>query len=234
MSDFSVAQYEELIAKIHHTIEEVTRDFNNGMRRAENDSSSIPLVGNYIRDLIKKAQNLFDEAMAELNKFLEVSDVPPQLWKFGNSWNSIATEVSDCAIQLHRVQQYSGGWKGIAGGKYKNAVSGQEPAADVIKTRADSISNACDSMANNGFNAYMAMGVALVGLVGAFISTGTGPGAIVGYAVGLTAFLAALAYATHTLTIGLGTNIRSLEQVNQPSDVFTGESWPQSWPSATS
>lgn len=231
MSEFDVAQYREIISKIENGIEKITSDFNTGAHRLEHDFGWIPLVGDSIKEGLEEAGKLLDEGVQKLLGLLESSDVPFVMWDWADSWRSMATSAGESASQLALIKRYADEWGGIAGGKYQDAVEGQEPAVDLIQSRANSMSGACRFTATAGFAFYMSLGVSVVGLgfvAASFAIAETGPPALLSFIGGLTAFILGVASAVATLLIGVDNQANTFRTLLEPTDTIPGGSWPVS------
>lgn len=227
MSGFDPAQYDELISKIRSEMEKLPASFNAQVSKIESDFEWIPGVGDAVKDALNEAVRLFNEAMQKLGEFLQWTDVPVRMWSWSDQWSSIATKAGESATQIAALKQYQSEWGGIAGGKYQTAVSNQGPAVDQIQSRANQLAGACSGTAIAGFGFYVSVGIAIVGLAGAIITSETG----VGLVVGLVAFLAGVAGALASLLLGVEGQARAFRTANEPSDAFSGppaNAWPRS------
>jgi hypothetical protein len=153
--DFSTTQFESLIQKLENGIETAESQAQAAVHRIEDIFGWIPFIGDAIKAALNKFLSLLDELLDKIASTLKWATVPPMMWEHGQQWLSIAGRAAQSATSLTDLKQYSSEWQGIAGGKYNNAVTGQEPAVDTIQTRSNQISGACTGTAVAGFAFYV-------------------------------------------------------------------------------
>lgn len=235
MGGFDPDQYRALITKIEHGIEKIVSDFNEGVRRLEQDFGSIPVVGEEIKAGLREASKLLDEGIKQIEGALESAGVPLFMWEWADSWEKMAAHAGSSASQLALLKKYQDEWGGLAGGKYKAAVADQGPAIDLIQSRADSISGACRTVSITGFGFYLSLAATIVGVgfvIAAFAAAPeTGPVALIPLIGGLVTFVIGIVSAVANLELGVYGQASAFRMATQPSDAVPaahGAQWPTS------
>jgi hypothetical protein len=219
------SQAEALRKKIQDGINQVVAEANSAINRLESMTSWIPIVGSWIKSGLEKFRNLVQEFVDKVAYYLTAFEVPVSMGQYSQDWLNIAHQAGGVASDISNMTQQYGSdeWGGIAGGAYKNGVSGQEPAVDAIQSRANSISSACNSLEQVGWAFYIAVAAVLVGLILAAVGWET----VVLAVAGVIAALVGLATAAATWIFGVNGCANSFNQLLEPSDSLgVGDSWP--------
>lgn len=163
---FSPTQYDHLIKKIEKGLQTAVSDADAAVRAIGSTLSLIPQAeAAAVEAILNQFVSEMTQLVPKVEKALAQAPVPVMMWQWANQWYSMADQAGASASDLQGLDQYSSEWQGIAGGKYKKAVAGQEPAVDQIQTMANQIGGGCRGTAVVGFAFYTGVLVALVSLI---------------------------------------------------------------------
>ncbi len=159
---FSVAQYQEVIARTNSELNELPPIANAAIQRIESRYSWIPFVGGWIKDALNKFVSLMEEFLAKVESYLRSSAVPVMMWEAGNTWENIQRGAGTMAGDIKgQLQASAVQWTGIAGGAYQSGVANQSGAVQEISGLAAATSGAATAIAISGLGFYVAILAAL-------------------------------------------------------------------------
>lgn len=223
---FSASGFQAVIDKINHELGEIDKGVEH-VRDVVNNSilSHIPLIGQGLKWLWDKFIGLVNQIIKKTQEFLKPFAVPTLMDKYGNEWLKIHKTANDVSSTIEQQVEQHGKdtWKGLAGGAYQDGVSHQSPSVSAIAGMANTISGACISIRNYGYGFYVAIGIALVGVVVACVTAETVVGAIIGCVVAIIGLGAAAA----ALYLGVDSQSKTLQGQLGANSSFPGNKWPQ-------
>ncbi|MCO1657418.1 hypothetical protein [Pseudonocardia humida] len=193
-----------------------------------------------VRVALADMQRTFDEKVAELRGWIAYRGDPAALRRYGAVW---ANEIGAAASRAGAFATFNGvaaddRWSGVAADAYRFTLPAQKDATTAIKAAGDEIGAAFEELANAIASFWVAIGVAVAGLVVAIVSAAVSAPTVVGapigiglVAAGLTAFATAGTFAWTALTdITNESAARSAEIERRLSNdtAFPGGVWPRS------
>jgi hypothetical protein len=228
---FSTASYDAVINKIEAGIPKIISDTNSFISAEEHDWGWIPFIGGAIRDGLNKLKGLIQEVLQKLGDYLKPALVPPMMWHAGNVWTTVGSQAGNVSSTIAgQIQAKGNEWQGIAGGKYNNGVPAQQNAANTVSSLAGQVQSACTQISIAGYSFYIAVGIALAGIIGGLVialaTVETGIGAIIGLCVAVAAALAGFAGAVAALYFGVDSAVRNLQGLVGGNGAFPGGNWP--------
>ena len=187
-----------------------------------------------IRAGLADMQRAFDEKIAELRGWIAHRGDPAALRRCGAMW---ANEIGGAASRAGALATLNGvaaddRWSGVAADAYRFTLPAQKDATTAIKAAGDEIGAAFEELANAITSFWVAIGIAVIGLVVAILAaTVATPLGIAGVVAGLSAFATAGTFAWSALTdITNESAARSAEIQRRLSNdtAFPGGAWPRS------
>ena len=228
---FSTAQYDAVINKIESAIPTIISDTNSFISQEESDWGWIPFIGGAIRDGLNKLKGLIQEVLQKIGDFLKPALVPPMMWHDGDVWGQIGSQAGNVASTIAgQIQANGNEWQGIAGGKYNNGVPAQENAVNTVSSLAGQVQGACTQISIAGYSFYIAVALAIAGIIGGLVialaTVETGVGAILGLCVAIGSALLGFAGAVAALYFGVDSAVRNLQGLIGGNGAFPAGNWP--------
>jgi hypothetical protein len=193
-----------------------------------------------IRVGIADMQRAFDEKVAELRGWIAYRGDPAALRRYGAVWANEIGGAASRAGAFATLDQVAADdrWSGTAADAYRFALPAQRDASTAIKAAGDEIGAAFEELANAITTFWVAIGVAVAGLVVAIVSAAVSAPTVVGAPIGLgvvvaglTAFAGASTVAWSALTDitnESATRSAEIERRLSNDNAFPGGAWPRS------
>lgn len=203
------------------------------------------LVPDFVVDKVKagirKMNKLFAELVDKMQEFFASPGWPPVLFEAGDRWleqvvqPSATSEVEVSAGRLH-VDDYWKGGERSAADAYKNTLGVQQPAFAAMAVLARKVKELLHTAAWGIIKFWVAVGLALAGLVVAIIGAIAACATVVGTPAAVLAAVAAIGGVLVTITSaawavlgefqGVKKTASSLREERQFNTGFDGDNWP--------
>lgn len=191
-----------------------------------------------VKDLEKKLQDFWDQ----MNEFLHERGSSSALTQAAQVWlRQVSTPVGDLAGKLSpNILQAEDDWTGDAANAYKNTIPAQDSALAAIQKIANQINTSLTNIASaiGAFwtAIYVALGLLVVGLVGAIAACCTVVGIPAGIAAAVGVVMAVAGAVTAAITAITGiVNSAKAEQVSLTQQLSDNSNFPNGqWPVSTS
>jgi hypothetical protein len=229
----SPAQLDATGTRISSGLGRIQSEAQASSSQLESNYGWIPFVGHIVHDIVKELKALVSNFIKSVKELLRMLPAIAAMWHDSGAWSDIHNGAASSAQEITAMTLHeSSEWKGIAGAKYSQGVSGQAPAVSAIASLAGTVSGCCSGIGIAGIGFFVSVGVAVAMLI-----VGCAFGGITG---GLSAIAAVIG---GTLTVGGGTlalwmqaqsQERTLTGALAGNTAFTGGADGGSWPTATS
>jgi hypothetical protein len=229
----SPAQLDATTTRISTGLGRIQSETQASSSQLESNYGWIPFVGHIVHDIVKELKALVSNFIKSVKELLKMLPAIAAMWHDGGAWTDIHVSAANSAQEIAAFTLHeSSEWKGIAGGKYSEGVSGQAPAVSAIASLASVVSSCCNSVGDAGIVFFVAVGATVVGLIVgcAFGSITGGLSAIAAVIVGTVA----VGSATLNLWMSAQAQERTLTGALAGNTAFTGGANGGSWPTATS